>query len=163
MSNTAAAITALDKEELHELILDLVPQASPFRFIDSLLSVDVNGAQGLYKFKEDEFFFKGHFPGNPVTPGVILTETMAQIGLVALGIYHDLLDGKEQQGTTFFTDCKVDFLEVVRPNDTVLVESRLNFYRRGKLQADVQLYIIGNSHEEKVLAASGVLAGFKSS
>ena len=42
---------------------------------------------GAYRFREDEFFYRGHFPGRPITPGVILIETMAQIGVVAFGMY----------------------------------------------------------------------------
>ena len=45
------------------------------------------GAEGFYTFKEDEYFYQGHFKDNPITPGVILTEVMAQIGVVCLGIY----------------------------------------------------------------------------
>ena len=55
--------------------------------MDKLTKVSENGAEGFYIFKEDEYFYQGHFKDNPVTPGVILTEVMAQIGVVCLGIY----------------------------------------------------------------------------
>ncbi len=60
-------------------ILALVPQQEPFRFIDEIVSIDEEKIVGAYRFREDAFFYRGHFPGNPITPGVILIETMAQI------------------------------------------------------------------------------------
>lgn len=58
----------------------LIPHRSPFLFIDEIVSADEAGSVAVRTFKEDEFFFKGHFPSYPVVPGVILIETMAQAG-----------------------------------------------------------------------------------
>ncbi|MNI79112.1 3-hydroxyacyl-[acyl-carrier-protein] dehydratase FabZ [compost metagenome] len=66
--------------DLNDIITKL-PYRDPFLFVDELLHVDDNIIIGSYRFNENLDFFKGHFYGNPVTPGVILTETMAQIGL----------------------------------------------------------------------------------
>ena len=74
-------------EDLKKEIVSLVPQQAPFRFIDEIISLDEENISGAYRFKEDEFFYKGHFPERPITPGVILIETMAQIGATAFGIY----------------------------------------------------------------------------
>jgi len=71
-----------------DLIKSKLPYSSPFLFVDELITVDENSIVGNFTFNEDLDFYKGHFKDNPVTPGVILTETMAQIGLVALGIYR---------------------------------------------------------------------------
>lgn len=68
-------------------IISQLPYSEPFLFVDELLHVDENGATGTYTFKKNLDFYKGHFKDNPVTPGVILTETMAQIGMVCLGIF----------------------------------------------------------------------------
>lgn len=68
-------------------ILERLPYTKPFLFVDELISVDENGATGTFIFNENLDFYKGHFKDNPITPGVILTECMAQIGLVCLGIY----------------------------------------------------------------------------
>ncbi len=73
--------------DLLKTIVQLLPYSRPFLFVDELTSVNDNGCEGFYIFREDEFFYQGHFKDNPVTPGVILTECMAQIGLVCLGIY----------------------------------------------------------------------------
>lgn len=71
----------------YQEILDRLPYSSPFLFVDELIRLDENGAEGTYRFREDEYFYQGHFKDQPVTPGVILTECMAQIGLVCLGVY----------------------------------------------------------------------------
>jgi 3-hydroxyacyl-[acyl-carrier-protein] dehydratase len=70
-----------------EEIIRNLPYQKPFLFVDELLEVSENGVTGTYTFLEDAFFYEGHFKENPITPGVILTETMAQIGVVCLGIY----------------------------------------------------------------------------
>ena len=68
-------------------IIKKLPYAKPFLFVDELLFVNENGAKGTFTFRPELDFYKGHFKENPITPGVILTETMAQIGVVCLGIY----------------------------------------------------------------------------
>ena len=68
-------------------IISRLPYESPFLFVDELQEADENGIKGSYTFKNDEYFYQGHFKDNPITPGVILIETMAQIGLVSFGIF----------------------------------------------------------------------------
>jgi 3-hydroxyacyl-[acyl-carrier-protein] dehydratase len=69
-------------------ILAALPYSKPFLFVDELVSLSPNQAVGHYTYRPDEFFYAGHFVGKPVTPGVILLETMAQIGGVALGFIY---------------------------------------------------------------------------
>ena len=68
-------------------LLELLPQREPFRFVDEILEVDDEHIVARYRWREDADFYRGHFPGNPVTPGVLLVESMAQAGVVALGLY----------------------------------------------------------------------------
>jgi 3-hydroxyacyl-[acyl-carrier-protein] dehydratase len=138
-------------------VLALVPQQEPFRFIDEILELDDEHIVAAYRFREDADFFRGHFPGNPVTPGVILIETMAQAGVVALGIYlyaaqHSLED--VQKTVTVFTDAQVEFSGLVKPGDRVITTGRKQFFRRKKLRADVEMKL-----EDGTVVCAGQLSG----
>ena len=78
-----------------EEIKELIPHREPFLYLDSLVDiVKLKKASGLKTFKKDENFFKGHFPGNPVVPGVILIEMMAQTAaaLIAYSLKSETFD-----------------------------------------------------------------------
>src|SRR2546427_8048800 len=68
-------------------VLDAMPHRPPFRFIDEILELDEDHIVAAYRFSADADFYRGHFPGNPITPGVLLLEAMAQAGVGAHGIY----------------------------------------------------------------------------
>jgi 3-hydroxyacyl-[acyl-carrier-protein] dehydratase len=123
-------------------ILDLLPQQAPFRFVDEILEIDDAHIVARYTFRPDADFYRGHFPGNPITPGVLLIEAMAQTGVVALGIYLVARErGVEEvrRVLTVFTDVTAEFSGVVRPGDTVTMSARKVFFRRMKLRADVEM------------------------
>ena len=63
-----------------ETIIQLLPYQTPFLFVEELTYISENRSEGYYTFKNDEYFYKGHFKDKPITPGVILTEVMAQRG-----------------------------------------------------------------------------------
>ena len=123
-------------------ILDLLPQQVPFRFVDEILEVDAHHIVGRYTFRPDEFFYQGHFPGKPVTPGVILLEAMCQVGVVCQGIYLvglELPPEEHHNWLTMFSDAQVEFRQPVLPGATVLIQGKLIFWRRKKLRAEVQM------------------------
>ncbi|MBE8725966.1 3-hydroxyacyl-ACP dehydratase FabZ family protein [Flavobacterium hungaricum] len=138
--------------KLNDIIKQL-PYSEPFLFVDELLHADENGVTGTYTFKEDLDFYKGHFKDNPVTPGVILTETMAQIGMVCLGIF--LLGNDLGENTVIaFTSAEMEFLKPVYPNEKVTVTSEKLFFRFGKLKCRA---VMKNEAGQEV--CRGVLAG----
>lgn len=134
-------------------ILKQIPHQRPFRFIDELLHVDENSASGLYTFREDEYFYEGHFPGNPITPGVILIETMAQIGMIPLGLY--IMNDENLIVKVLFTSSQVDFKLPVYPGTRVLVEAKKIYFKLGKLKCSVTMKV----HQTGRLICSGELAG----
>jgi 3-hydroxyacyl-[acyl-carrier-protein] dehydratase len=138
--------------DLNNLISQL-PYNTPFLFVDELLHADENGITGTYTFDRELDFYKGHFKDNPVTPGVILTETMAQIGMVCLGIY--LLGNELKKDTVIaFTSADMQFLKPVYPGEKVTVTSHKTFFRFGKLKCDV---VMKNEAGDDV--CKGIVAG----
>lgn len=123
-------------------VLDLLPQQEPFRFVDEVLEIGDDHIVARYTFRPEADFYRGHFPGNPITPGVLLIEAMAQTGVVALGIYLVARErGVEEvrRVLTVFTDVTAEFTGVVRPGDTVTIRARKVFFRRMKLRAEVEM------------------------
>ena len=123
-------------------ILELLPQQEPFRFVDEIVEVDEDHIVATYRYRPEAEFYRGHFPGNPVTPGVILLETMAQVSVVALGIYLvGLRGGREEVRHTLalFADAEVEFSGVVRPGEQVTVRASKVFYRRGKIRSEAEM------------------------
>jgi 3-hydroxyacyl-[acyl-carrier-protein] dehydratase len=136
-------------------ILEKLPYSSPFLFVDELLKINEKSAEGIYTFSEDSFFYKGHFKNNPVTPGVILTECMAQIGVVCLGIF--LLENSKETSKNIklaLSSSEVDFYLPVFPGETVKVVSEKLFYRFNKLKCEVRMY-----SKENKLICHGKIAG----
>ncbi|MDR6967370.1 3-hydroxyacyl-[acyl-carrier-protein] dehydratase [Flavobacterium arsenatis] len=134
-------------------ILEQLPYSKPFLFVDEILKIDENGVEGTFFFDGDLEFYKGHFKDNPVTPGVILTETMAQIGLVCLGIF--LLNYKlNKRKLISLTSANIEFLKPVFPNEKVTVISEKIYFRFNKLKCNVRML---NEKNEEV--CSGTISG----
>jgi 3-hydroxyacyl-[acyl-carrier-protein] dehydratase len=136
-------------------ILDQLPYTKPFLFVDELLCVDEKSAEGLYTFPTDAYFYQGHFKNNPVTPGVILTECMAQIGVVCLGIF--LLKSEQMthnETQIALSSSEVDYYLPVFPGEQVRVVSEKLFFRFNKLKCEVRMF-----NAENKLVCRGRIAG----
>ena len=106
-----------------EEIKGLLPHREPMLLVDELELGQDGTAHGKYRVRGDEFFLQGHFPGNPVVPGVILCEIMAQSCA--------LLVGAEAVGKTpMYTGLdKVKFRGQVKPGDTLETECEITRQR----------------------------------
>ena len=141
-------------------ILELLPYKSSFRFVDEIMALDENGVTGNYTLRENSFFYEDHFPGNPVTPGVIVTEIMAQIGLVVLGIFLALHSeqkinvNKDEQMFPLFTSTEVSFFKMVLPGEKVTVVSKKQYFRFNKLKCYIEMM-----DEAGELVARGMFSG----
>jgi len=138
-----------------EEVLARIPQREPFRFIDEIVSVNEDGIEAGYTWRPDADFYRGHFPGNPVTPGVLLIESMAQAAVVAHGIYLLSCDGGDPEKlVTFFTDAQVEFSGMVKPGDRVNIRGRKVFWRRRKLRSEAEMRLADGT-----VVCAGVLSG----
>lgn len=140
-----------------ETLLTYLPYGPDFLFVDSIEKLSEQGITGHYHFKPELWFYASHFKNQPVTPGVILIECLAQIGLVCLGIY--LVSKKEttvnfSQTGLALSSSEVDFYKPVYPDEKVTVVSEIEYFRFNKLKCKVKML---NSQNE--LVCKGVLSG----
>lgn len=137
-------------------IIKLLPYKKPFLFVDEITEISKNGITGNYTYREDEFFYEGHFKNNPITPGVILTETMAQIGVVCLGVFllEDQVSSEDKKPQIALTSNQVDFFLPVLPKEKVTVISEKEYFRFKKLKCKVKML---NSKNE--LVCRGTISG----
>jgi 3-hydroxyacyl-[acyl-carrier-protein] dehydratase len=155
---------AADRETMKR-ILNSVPQQHPFRFIDDILELDDEHIVGTYRFREDEYFYKGHFPGQPITPGVILIEAMAQTGVVAFGLYLHMrqmqraLDVAKKLTTLFTLAEGVEFTGVVHPGERVIIKGQNEGYHGKGKWRDRELWCPrreGSTFPERVIFSGGI-------
>lgn len=129
----------MNREELEKII----PHREPMLLVDETTLVEENKAIGKYSVKGDEWFLKGHFPGNPVVPGVILCEMLAQAGCV-------LILDKIKGSTPYFVGINnVKFKNMVHPGDILEIEASITkskppfFFAQGKGYVDGNLAVSG--------------------
>ncbi len=108
-----------------EQIMAIIPHRPPFLLIDRILELDTSHAVGIKQVTINEPFFVGHFPGQPIMPGVLIVEALAQVGAVAM------LSQPAYQGKLAFF-ARIDntrFRRPVTPGDTLRLEVTLDKVR----------------------------------
>lgn len=133
-------------------IYKLLPHRYPFKLVDKIVHLDENTIIGVKNVTINEPFFEGHFPGNPVMPGVLQIEAMAQTG----GIFvMQSVPDPENYWTYFLSIESAKFRRMVVPGDTLVFKCELTApIKRGIAKMQGQAYVGGNLVCEASLTAS---------
>lgn len=129
----------------------LLPHREPFLFIDEVLEKSATRVIARRYIRKDEFFFTGHFPDEPIFPGVLIIEAIAQTGGVML--MHRYKDSIP----LFMGIDKARFRRIVRPGDTLVIDVSI-VHDRGRV---VRLHGIAKV-EEDIACEATILAGVQS-
>ncbi len=126
----------------HLPVKSKIPHREPFLFLDTVLSLDAKGATGQRVIRADEPQFQGHYPDNPIMPGVLLCEAIFQLGAYFL-VSKLEAEGKSLEGKTpvlaRITEAK--FKKIVRPGDTLTLHVELEetlstfFFMKGSIKS----------------------------
>ncbi len=109
----------------YEDIITLLPHRYPFLMVDRITELELGKrAGGLKNVTANEHFFKGHFPDNPIMPGVLIVEAMAQVGGVLFRLTVEGGSKEENVDAVFFVSMdKVKFRKTVVPGDQLIIET----------------------------------------
>ncbi len=143
----------LTKDPVYDVnqIMNILPHRYPFLMIDKVIELTENTVVGVKNVTINEPFFTGHFPGNPVMPGVLQIEAMAQVGGV-LALHN--VEDPENWSTYFMKIDAVKFKRKVIPGDTVVFKLELSApIRRGIVQMKGVGYVNGQVVSEGELMA----------
>jgi len=129
----------LNKEQIKEIL----PHREPMLLLDHIVIQDDKSVRATYYFTGDEWFFRGHYPGNPIVPGVILCEIMAQ---ASCGLFVDKVKNK----TPYLISIgNAKFRKKVRPQDTIVINA-VFLHRKGAFY-----YTQCSMYRGKTLCAEG--------
>ena len=139
-------MTTLDKAGIEALI----PHREPFLLIDRVTELEPGvRAVAEHTFTGREWFQPGHFPGNPIVPGVILVESLAQTATVMAMSLPEYRDGIG----LFAAIEEMKFKRVVRPGETGRFEVTVDKMRRGFARVNVRAYVGDEVAAEGVIVA----------
>jgi len=108
----------------YEDIIKILPHRYPFLLVDRITELELGKrVVGIKNVSSNESFFRGHFPGNPIMPGVLIIEAMAQVGgvLARLSV-ENTMDEKDGDTVFFMSMDKVKFRKPVVPGDQIIFE-----------------------------------------
>jgi UDP-3-O-[3-hydroxymyristoyl] N-acetylglucosamine deacetylase/3-hydroxyacyl-[acyl-carrier-protein] dehydratase len=127
-----------------------LPHRYPFALVDKIIELSDTHIVGIKNVTFNEWFFQGHFPGNPVMPGVLQIEALAQCG----GILAVNLSGAGQYDTYFLKIDNCKFKQMVRPGDTMILKMELSSpIRRGICEMRGTVYVANKVATEADLVA----------
>jgi len=137
-------------------VLALLPQRKPSRFVDDILEISAGHILSKHVWTEEDC--AGHFPGNPVVPGVKMLEMAVQTALIAWGYYlKDAADGAQD---AFFTEVeRAAFKKSVRPGEAVVCRASFGkdgFYRDGRISAEVESKFLGGPKDGEIVFAGKI-------
>ncbi len=139
---------------------EILPHRPPFLFLDEIEELTPARSRARYRYKPDEPFFAGHFPGNPVVPGVIQIETIAQL-VVATGLCAARDAGVPVAGIYFSVANDIQFYRVLRPGDEVIVDVERQWFRLRTIQCagTLRMARTGELVAQAVIRGSGQAMG----
>lgn len=133
-------------------IYSVLPHAYPFKLVDKIIHLNEDTVVSVKNVTINEPFFEGHFPGNPVMPGVLQIEAMAQTGgILAMNTVED----PENYWTYFLSIDNAKFRKMVTPGDTLIFKCEIKEpIKRGIIKMTGQAYVAGNLVCEASLTAA---------
>jgi len=140
------------KEFNSKEILEILPQRYPFVMIDRIINFTPGKkCTAIKNVSVNEQYFQGHFPGNPIMPGVLILESMAQAG--AFLVLNDL-ENPLEKGMLFSAVEKSKFRTPIVPGDQIVLEMKLLKFRLGTVKIQGKAYVDNKLVAEAILLAS---------
>src|SRR3954469_4878878 len=104
-------------------VTELIPQRPPFLFVDDIVSETADSLTAKRAWRAEEDFYKGHYPGAPITPGVLLCEAVFQTGALYMARQAQAAGAKPGEGVPLMAKISdVRFRNPVYPGDVILIE-----------------------------------------
>lgn len=134
----------------HDQIAELIPHRYPFLFLDAVTAYEAGqGIEGYKMVSANEPYFQGHFPGKPIMPGVIIIETLAQLGCVFMTL--ELGDAGRGLTPLFLGIDRAKFRAMVRPGDRLEMRLEAISMRRGMAKVSAVATVNGETAAEAEL------------
>jgi UDP-3-O-[3-hydroxymyristoyl] N-acetylglucosamine deacetylase/3-hydroxyacyl-[acyl-carrier-protein] dehydratase len=153
-NKTSLEVPAYNPTELpiynYDDIEQTLPHRYPFLLVDKIIEISDKHIVGVKHITYNEWYFQGHFPGNPIFPGVLQIEALAQTG----GLFCIKLMNNGKYDTYFLKIDACKFKQMVRPGDTLVLKMELNSpIRRGICDMKGTVYVNGKIASEANLVA----------
>lgn len=108
---------------MHPAVTDLIPHRAPFLFVDEIVAESANALTARRAWRAGEDFYRGHYPGAPITPGVLLCEAVFQTGALYMARQAQVAGAKPGEGVPLLAKISdVRFRNPVYPGDVILIE-----------------------------------------